>query len=60
MLQNSFQDSEISLFLLVNTFLGFALNSFEKWLATIFRFSKKYCENSRNVSTNRKKGEERE
>jgi hypothetical protein len=41
---------------LVDTFLGFALNSSEEQQADICRFSKEFGENPGNVSTNRKKG----
>jgi hypothetical protein len=40
---------------LVDTYLGFAQNSFEKWQAAVCRFSKEFCENPGNVLTNRKK-----
>jgi hypothetical protein len=35
---------------------GFLQNSFEKCQVTACRFSKEFCENSINVSTNRKRG----
>jgi hypothetical protein len=41
---------------LVDVFLGFAHNSFEKQQAAICRFSKEFCENPGNVITNRKEG----
>jgi hypothetical protein len=47
--------SAIPLFLLVNPFLGFAQNPFEKLQADIYHFSKDFCANLRNLSTNRKK-----
>jgi hypothetical protein len=40
----------VPLSLLVKAFLGFTQNSFEKWLF------KRFCKNSGNVPTNRKKG----
>jgi hypothetical protein len=40
---------------LVDIYLGFAQNSFQKW-QTVCRFSKEFCENPGNESTNRKKG----
>jgi hypothetical protein len=39
---------------LVDVFLGFAHNSFEKGKAATCRFSKQFCENPGNVITNRK------
>jgi hypothetical protein len=50
------QQSAILLFLLVDVFLRFAQNSFEKWQAAICHISKEFCENLGNVLTNRKKG----
>jgi hypothetical protein len=50
------QQSAIPLFWKVDTFLGFALNSFEKRQATTCHFSKEFCENSGNAPTSRKKG----
>jgi hypothetical protein len=44
------------LILLVDEFLGFAHNSFEKGKAATCRFSKEFCENSGNVLTNRIEG----
>jgi hypothetical protein len=41
---------------LVDEFLGFAQNSFEKRQAATCRFSKELCENPGNVLTNRKEG----
>jgi hypothetical protein len=41
---------------LVDTFLGFALNSFKEWQTATCRFSKEFYENPGNVSTNRMKG----
>jgi hypothetical protein len=41
---------------LVETFLGFAHNYFEEQQAATCHFSKVFCENPGNVSTNRKKG----
>jgi hypothetical protein len=41
---------------LVDEFLGFAQNSFEKRQAATCRFSKEFCENPGNVLTNRKEG----
>jgi hypothetical protein len=41
---------------LVDVFLGLAHNSFEKGKAATCRFSKEFCENPRNVLTNRKEG----
>jgi hypothetical protein len=41
---------------LLDTFLGFAQNSFEKQQAALCRFSKEFGENPQNVSTKRKKG----
>jgi hypothetical protein len=41
---------------LVDVFLGFAHNSFEKGKAATCRFSKELSENSGNVLTNRKEG----
>jgi hypothetical protein len=41
---------------LVDEFLGFAHNSFEKGKAATSRFSKEFCETSRNALTNRKEG----
>jgi hypothetical protein len=42
--------------LLVDVFLGFAHNSFEKEKAATFCFSKEFCVNPGNVITNRKEG----
>jgi hypothetical protein len=39
---------------LVDVFLGFAHNSFEKGKAATCCFSKEFCENPGNVLTNRK------
>jgi hypothetical protein len=39
---------------LVDVFLGFAHNSFEKGKAATCRFTKEFCENPGNVLTNRK------
>jgi hypothetical protein len=44
------------LILLVDVFLGFAHNSFEKEKAATFCFSKEFCVNPGNVVTNRKEG----
>jgi hypothetical protein len=41
---------------LVDTFLGFSQNSFEERQAATCPYSKEFCENPVNVSTNRKKG----
>jgi hypothetical protein len=41
---------------LVDGFLGFAQNSFEKRQAATCRFSKEFYENPGNVLTNRKEG----
>jgi purine nucleoside phosphorylase len=41
---------------LVDEFIGFAHNSFEKGKAATCRFSKEFCENLRNALTNRKEG----
>jgi hypothetical protein len=41
---------------LVDVFLRFAQNSFEKQQAATCRFSKEFCENPGNVLTNRKEG----
>jgi hypothetical protein len=41
---------------LVDVFLGFAHNSFEKGKEATCRFSKELCENPGNVLTNRKEG----
>jgi hypothetical protein len=42
---------------LVDEFLGFAHNSFEKGKSAIHcRFSKEFCENQGNALTNRKEG----
>jgi hypothetical protein len=40
---------------LVDEFLGFAYNSFEKGKAATCHFSKEFCENQGNALTNRKK-----
>jgi hypothetical protein len=40
---------------LVDEFLGFAHNSFEKGKAATCRFSKEFCENPGNALTNRTK-----
>jgi hypothetical protein len=45
----------MALFLLVDTFLGFAQNSSEERQSATCRFPKEFCENPGNVSTNRKK-----
>ncbi len=45
-----------SLILLVDEFLGFAHNSFEKGKAATCRFSQEFCENPGNALTNRKEG----
>jgi hypothetical protein len=39
---------------LVDVFLGFAHNSFERGKAATCRFSKEFCENAGNILTNRK------
>jgi hypothetical protein len=44
------------LILLVDIFLGFSHNSFEKEKAATCRISKEFCENLGNVLTNRKEG----
>jgi hypothetical protein len=49
-------ESANALFLLVDTFLGFAQNSFEERQAAACRFSKEFCGNPGNVLTNRKEG----
>jgi hypothetical protein len=41
---------------LVDVFLRFAHNYFEKQQAATCRFSKEFCENLGNVLTNRKEG----
>jgi hypothetical protein len=41
---------------LVDVFLGLAHNSIEKHQAATCRFSKEFCENLKNVLTNRKEG----
>jgi hypothetical protein len=41
---------------LVDVFLGFAYNSFEKGKAATCRFSKELCENSGNVTSNSNEG----
>jgi hypothetical protein len=41
---------------LVDEFLGFAHNSFEKEKAATCRFSKEFCKNPGNALTNRKEG----
>jgi hypothetical protein len=41
---------------LVDEFLGFANNSFEKGKTATCRFSKEFCENPGNALTNRKEG----
>jgi hypothetical protein len=41
---------------LVDVFLGFAHNFFEKGKPATCRFSKEFCENLGNVLTNRKEG----
>jgi hypothetical protein len=41
---------------LVDEFLGFAQNSFEKGKAATCHFSKEFCENPGNALTNRKDG----
>jgi hypothetical protein len=38
---------------LVDVLFGFAQNSFEKQQAATCRFSKEFCENPKNTSTNR-------
>jgi hypothetical protein len=45
-------------FLLVGTFPGFSQSSLEKQKqpVAVCRFSKEFCANPRNVSTNRKRG----
>jgi hypothetical protein len=48
--------SKISFFLLVDRFIRFEQISFEKQLAALCPFSKEFCEHSRSLSTNRKKG----
>jgi hypothetical protein len=42
---------------LVDEFLGFDHNSFEKGKAATCRFSKEFCKNPGNALTNRKEGE---
>jgi hypothetical protein len=42
--------------LLVNTFPGFSQNSFEKRQVAACHFSKEFCANPRNTSTNRMRG----
>jgi hypothetical protein len=44
------------LVLLVDVFLRFAHNTFEKGKAATCRFSREFCENPGNVLTNRKEG----
>jgi hypothetical protein len=44
------------LILLVDVFLGFAHNTFEKGKAATCRFSREFCENPGNVFSNRKEG----
>jgi hypothetical protein len=44
------------LVLLVDVFLRFAPNTFEKGKAATCRFSREFCENPGNVLTNRKEG----
>jgi hypothetical protein len=60
-LQNSFVDREhahnsvlnfVTFFTLGGIVLGFAQNSFEKWLVAASRFSKKFYANQKNVPTN--------
>jgi hypothetical protein len=46
----------ILLILLVDVFLEFALNSFEKRQSATCRVSKEFCKNPGNVLTNRKEG----
>jgi hypothetical protein len=41
---------------LVGTFPGYPQNSFKKQQLVVCRFSKEFCANPRNVSTNRKTG----
>jgi hypothetical protein len=41
---------------LVDVFLGYSHNSFEKQQPAPCRFSKEFCENPGNVLTNRKEG----
>jgi hypothetical protein len=41
---------------LVDVFLGYSHNSFEKRQPATCRFSKEFCENPGNVLTNRKEG----
>jgi hypothetical protein len=41
---------------LVNTFPGFSQNSFENQQVAACRFSKEFCANPRNSSTNRMRG----
>jgi hypothetical protein len=48
--------SGIPLFLLVNAFLGFTQNSFEKRLKATCVFSRRFCKNVGNVPANRKRG----
>jgi hypothetical protein len=50
------QQSENLLLLVVDTFLWFAQNSFEKWQVTTCSFSIEFSENLGKLSTNRKKG----
>jgi hypothetical protein len=44
----------MALILLVDVFLGFAHNSFEKEKAATFRFSKEFCVNPGNVPIGRR------
>jgi hypothetical protein len=55
-LQNSFEDRDVQFpsSLLVDKPLRFAQNSFEKRQAETCRFSKEFCKNPGNVTTNRK------
>jgi hypothetical protein len=45
----------VAFFLLVDTFLSFAHNSFEEKQAATCHFSKEFFKNLGNISTNRKK-----
>ncbi len=55
-LQNSFEaEHAFFLFLSVDTFLRFAMNSFEEWQATTCHFSRDFHANLGNVLTMRKK-----
>jgi hypothetical protein len=49
-------ECKIPLILLVDEFLGYSHNSFEKRQAATCRFSKEFCENPGNELINRKEG----